>query len=81
MSSRVGAAPGRGWMTAATRWPQRSSGTPTTSASYTSRWDFTAASTSSGKIFSPPELMHCDPRPSRVNVPSASTVAKSPGMA
>ena len=42
--------------------------------------DFTAASTSSGKIFSPPELIDTEPRPSSVIVPSASTVAKSPGI-
>ena len=33
-----------------------------------------------GKIFTPPELMQIDPRPSRVTDPSASTVAKSPGI-
>jgi hypothetical protein len=38
----------RGCTTAATRWPQRSSGTPTTTASNTSGWLFKAASTSSG---------------------------------
>ena len=67
-------------MMAATRWPQRSSGAPTTMASKTSGWDRTADSTSSGKIFSPPELMETDPRPSRVMVPSSSMVAKSPGI-
>jgi hypothetical protein len=39
----------------------------------------TADSTSSGKIFSPPELMHTAPRPSTLMVPSGSTVARSPG--
>ena len=67
-------------MMAATRWPQRSSGAPTTMASNTSGWERTADSTSSGKIFSPPELMETEPRPSRVTEPSASTVAKSPGI-
>ena len=39
---------GRTWITAATRSPQRSSGTPTTTASKTASWAFNAASTSSG---------------------------------
>ena len=52
-----GARSARGWMMAATRWPHRSSGAPTTMASKTSGWERTADSTSSGKIFSPPELM------------------------
>ena len=72
--------PSRACTTAATRWPQRSSGTPTTTASYTAGCDLTAASTSSGKIFSPPELIDSEPRPSSVIVPSASTMARSPGM-
>ena len=37
------------------------------------------ASTSSGYTFSPPVLMHIEPRPRRCMVPSASTVAMSPG--
>ena len=41
---------------------------------------FIASSTSSGKTFSPPVLMHTEPRPSSVIPPSASTVAKSPGQ-
>ena len=45
----------------------------------TSASAFTASSTSSGKIFSPPELITTEPRPSSVIVPSASTLAKSPG--
>ena len=49
-------------------------------ASKTAGWLLRAASTSSGKIFSPPELMLTEPRPNSVIVPSASTVAKSPGM-
>ena len=64
--------------TAVTRWPHRSSAAPTTRASNTSGCDFSAASTSSVKIFSPPELMHIEPRPSSVIVPSASHCAKSP---
>lgn len=47
-------------------------------ASNTSGCDFSADSTSSGKIFSPPELMHIDPRPRSVIVPSSSHIAKSP---
>src|SRR5207248_2845740 len=35
---------------------------------------------SSGKTFSPPVLMQTDPRPSTRSVPSASTVAWSPGI-
>ena len=47
-SSSVGVLPGRGCSNAATRSPQRSSGTPTTSTSNTSGCDFSAPSTSSG---------------------------------
>ena len=65
--------------TAVTASPNRSSGTPTTRQSATAGCSFTASSTSSGKIFSPPELMTTEPRPSSVIVPSASTLAKSPG--
>ena len=43
-------------------------------------WVLTAASTSSGKIFSPPELMDAEPRPWTVMVPSGSTEARSPGI-
>ncbi len=75
----VGVAPGRAFTTAATRSPHRSSGTPTTTTSNTSGWLFNAFSTSSGKTFSPPVLMLTDPRPSKVIVPSASTIAMSPG--
>ena len=49
-------------------------------ASNTPGWVFTAASTSSGKIFSPPELMEAEPRPWTTMVPSASTEARSPGI-
>ncbi len=72
--------PARGSTMAATRWPKRSSGAPTTMASITSGCDRTTDSTSSGKIFSPPELMQIEPRPRSVTDPSASTVAKSPGI-
>ncbi len=71
--------PGRGATTAVTRSPKRSSGMPTTTASNTSGWLLRAASTSSGKIFSPPELIDTDPRPNSVMVPFSSTVAQSPG--
>ncbi len=43
-------------------------------------WVLTAASTSSGKIFSPPELIDAEPRPWTVMVPSDSTEARSPGI-
>ena len=55
--------------------PHRSSGIPTTTQSNTSGCDRSASSTSSGYTFSPPVLMHADPRPSSRIVPSASTVA------
>ena len=64
---------------ALTRWPHRSSGAPTTITSNTSGWALSTDSTSSGKTFSPPVLMHTEPRPMRVMRPSSSTVAKSPG--
>ena len=80
ISSSVGTRSPRGWTMAATRWPHRSSGAPTTMASSTSGCDRTADSTSSGKIFSPPELIETEPRPSRVMVPFSSMVAKSPGI-
>ena len=50
--------------TATTRSPQRSSGTPTTTASNTASCDFSADSTSSGYTFSPPVLIDTEPRPS-----------------
>ena len=77
--SSVGRASPRGVTMAAIRSTSRSSGTPTTTASKTSGCAFSAASTSSGYTFSPPVLMHTDPRPSRCRVPSASIVAESPG--
>ncbi len=40
-----------------------------------------AASTSSGKTFSPPELMQSEPRPRTTMLLSAFTVARSPGSA
>ena len=72
---RSAAAPGRSCTSAATRWPSSSSGTPMTSASNTSGWDFSAPSTSSGKTFSPPVFTQVLPRPSSVTVPSSSTRA------
>jgi hypothetical protein len=65
--------------TAPTVEPHFASGTPTTSASMTSGCALMASSTSSGKTFSPPVLMHLLPRPMKVMRPSASMVAKSPG--
>ena len=41
---------------------------------------FSASSTSSGNTFSPAVLMHTEPRPNSVIVPSASTLAQSPGQ-
>ncbi len=64
---------------ATTRWPNCASGAPTTTASATAGCVFNTASTSSGYTFSPPVLMHIEPRPSRCTVPSASMVAMSPG--
>ncbi len=52
---------------------------PTTTASRTSAWRFSASSTSSGKTFSPPVLMQTEPRPSSFRVPSVFTSAQSPG--
>ena len=72
-------APGCNDATATIRSPNRSSGTPTTRQSYTAGWALTASSTSSGKTFSPPVLMQFEPRPSRINEPSAATLAQSPG--
>ena len=67
--------PSRACTSATTISPHRSSGTPTTTQSNTSGCERSASSTSSGYTFSPPVLMHADPRPSRRIVPSASTVA------
>ena len=53
----------RSCTTATTSWPQRSLGRPTTTTSYTSGWRAMACSTSSAKIFSPPELMVTESRP------------------
>ena len=55
--------------TAATRWPKRSSAKPSTRQSSTAGWHLTASSTSWGNTFSPPVLMHCDPRPRMVTLP------------
>ena len=78
-SSSSGVVPGRACTTAVTRSPQRSSGTPTTTASNTAGCDFSADSTSSGYTFSPPVLIDTEPRPSTVMVPSSSMRAWSPG--
>ena len=55
--------PGRSSTTAVTCEPKRSLGVPTTVASNTAGWRLSAFSTSSGKIFSPPELIDTDPAP------------------
>ncbi|MEZ5258701.1 MAG: hypothetical protein R2705_17950 [Ilumatobacteraceae bacterium] len=52
---------------------------PTATASRTPAWVLRASSTSSGNTFSPPVLMHTEPRPGSFSVPSASTSAQSPG--
>ena len=80
-SSGEASTPARSATTAATRWPNRSSGTPTTRASNTAGWPLSTPSTSSGKTFSPPVLMLDDPRPSTSIDPSAATMASSPATA
>ena len=67
--------PATGSTTAVIASPNLSSGSPTTTASATDGSVLSASSTSSGKTFSPPVLMHTEPRPNRLIVPSASTVA------
>ena len=62
--------PARSCTTATTSLPQRSLGRPATTASYTAGWAMSAASTSSAKIFSPPELMVTESRPCRSSRPS-----------
>src|SRR5437588_3889047 len=52
---------------------------PNTSASSTAGCSLRISSTSSGNTFSPPVLMHCEPRPNSVMVPSVPTLAQSPG--
>ena len=74
-SASSSSAPGAGSTTAVMASPNFSSGTPTATASTTTGKVLRTSSTSSGKTFSPPVLMHTDPRPSRVSEPSASTVA------
>src|ERR1700734_2537118 len=81
IAGRSAARPSRSCTRAATRCPSSSSGIPMTSASNTSGQDFSAPSTSSGKTFSPPEFTHVLPRPSKVTVPSSSTLARSPAPA
>ena len=70
---------------AAGRWPrprcpQRSLGRPATTQSYTPGWALTAISTSSAKIFSPPELIVTASRPCSSMLPSARQRARSPGI-
>ncbi len=72
--------PGTGSTTAVIASPNLSSGTPTTTASYTEGCCLSTSSTSSGNTFSPPVLMHTEPRPRRLMVPSSATVAQSPGI-
>ena len=55
------------------------SGSRTTTASYTEGWCFSACSTSSAKIFSPPELMVAESRPNSRRRPFSSMPARSPG--
>jgi len=73
------AAPARSSTSAVTCWPKRSCGVPTTTASRTSGWCFSACSTSSAKIFSPPLLIVTLARPRRRSRPPASATARSPG--
>ena len=73
LSSKV--APGASSTTAVMASPNFSSGMPTATASTTESCVLSTSSTSSGNTFSPPVLMHTDPRPSSVSEPSASTVA------
>src|SRR4051794_28925330 len=62
-SSGVAVWPARSCTMATTSLPQRSLGRPATTASYTAGCWASAASTSSAKIFSPPELMVTESRP------------------
>ncbi len=55
--------PSRSCTTATTSLPHRSLGRPATTQSYTAGLAFSAASTSSAKIFSPPELIVTESRP------------------
>ena len=64
-------APSTSWTMATTSWPQRSDGRPATTTSATAGWLMMACSTSSAKIFSPPELMVTESRPSSSISPSA----------
>ena len=71
-SSRgLGTTPDRTWTMATTSWPHCSLGRPQTTTSSTSGWATIAASTSSTKIFSPPELIVTESRPSSSMLPSA----------
>ena len=72
-------APSRSCTIATTSWPHRSDGRPAHTTSYTSGWWAIACSTSSAKIFSPPELMVTESRPYSSMTPSAVRRARSPG--
>lgn len=80
-SSPVTVVSARTATTAATRSPQVSSGTPTTTQSVTPGWESRAFSTSCGCTFSPPVLITPEPRPRNRIAPSASRRARSPGIA
>jgi hypothetical protein len=80
MDSAVVSAPSASCTTATTSWPQRSLGRPVTTTSATAGWPAMARSTSSTKIFSPPELTVTESRPSSSIWPSARCRARSPGM-
>ncbi len=73
-------APSASCTTATTSWPQRSEGRPVTTTSATAGCPAMARSTSSTKIFSPPELTVTESRPSNWIAPSRRTRARSPGM-
>ncbi len=63
---------------ATTRCPRRSSGTPTTATSRTAGCRASTSSTSSGWMFSPPEMIMSSTRPSIQRSPSSSRWPVSP---
>ena len=67
-----------GTTNAVTAWPQRSSGSPTTTTSATAGQHTSAASISSGYTFSPPVLIMSSTRPETHRSPSSSATARSP---
>lgn len=77
----VGGGPRANATTATTSWPQRSEGRPATTTSATAGCEAIADSTSSAKIFSPPELIVTESRPSSSIVPPSRCRARSPGTA